>query len=57
MLDVLALNETRLDSTISDELVSIDSYEILRADRTRNGGGVCIYVRCHINFLKRINNS
>lgn len=38
-IDVLALNETRLDSTISDELVSVDGYDILRADRTRKGGG------------------
>ena len=39
-LDVLAINETRLDSTISDGLVSIDGYNVLRADRDRNGGGV-----------------
>ena len=40
-LDVLALNETRLDSSISDELLAIDGYDIIRADRNRNGGGVC----------------
>jgi hypothetical protein len=26
-------------TTISDELVSIDGYDILRVDGTRNGGG------------------
>ena len=52
-MDVLALNETRLDPTISDELVNVEGYDILRADRTRNGGGVCIYVRCHVNYQKR----
>ena len=36
-----------------DELVSIDGYDILRADRTRNVGGVCIYERCHVNYEKR----
>ena len=36
-LDVLAINETRLDSTISDGFVSIDGYNVLRADRDRNG--------------------
>ena len=36
-LDVSAINETRLDSTISDRLVSIDGYNVLRADRDRNG--------------------
>ena len=39
-LDVLAINETRLDSTISDGLVSIHGYNVLSADRDRNGGGV-----------------
>ena len=52
-LDVLALNETRLDSSISDDLVSIEGYDILRSDRNRNGGGVCIYVRCYINYKNR----
>ena len=51
-LDVLALNETRLDSSISDELLAIDGYDITRADRNRNGGGVCIYIRCHVNYEK-----
>ena len=48
----LALNETRLDSSISDELLAIDGYDIIRADRNRNGGGVCIYIRCHVNYEK-----
>ena len=52
-IDILALNETRLDSSISDELVGVDGYDLLRADRTRNGGGVCIYIRCNINYQKR----
>ena len=52
-LDVLALNETRLNSSISDELLAIDGYDIIRADRNRNGGGVCIYIRCHVNYEKR----
>ena len=43
-LDVLALNETRLDSSISDDLMSIEGYDI---------GGVCIYVRCHVNYENR----
>lgn len=34
-LDVLALNETRLDSSISDELLAVDGYDIIRADRNR----------------------
>jgi hypothetical protein len=52
-LDVLANNETRLDPTISDGLVSIEGYDMLRADRDRNGGGVCMYIRCHVSYENR----
>ena len=47
-IDVLALNETRLNSSNSDGQVHIRGYDILRLDRDRNGGGVCMYIR---NFL------
>lgn len=52
-LDVLCLNETRLDSTISDNIVHIDGYEIIRRDRNRNGGGVCIYIRTSMTYSLR----
>ena len=52
-LDILAINETRFDSTISDGLVSINGYNVLRADPDRNGSGVCIYIRCHVNYTPR----
>ncbi len=55
-VDVLAINETRLDSNIMDSEVHIPGYEIIRRDRCingRHGGGVCFYVRSTINFLPR----
>jgi len=54
-IDVLALNETRLDATISDNEVYIHGYEIAR-NRKLNGrlrGGVCIYIHNSINFSIR----
>ena len=51
--DLLALNETRLDSSISDGLVKIRGYEIVRKDKSRTGGGVCIYLRSTITFKIR----
>ena len=42
-----------MDSTISDELVSVDGYNVIRADRDRNGGGVCVYIRRHVNYIPR----
>ena len=35
--DLFALNETRLDSTISDGLVKISGFNIVRNDRSRKG--------------------
>ena len=52
-LDLFALNETRLDNTISDGLVNISGYDIVRKDRSRRGGGVCIYLRTSINYKIR----
>ena len=55
-LDILTINETRLDDTISDEEIHIDGYVVIRRDRSvngRNGGGVCIFVRRNISFVVR----
>ena len=47
--DILAINETRLDSTISDSIIKLEGYDIVRQDRARNGGGVALYIRSTIN--------
>ena len=55
-LDLLAINETRLNETIADNEISISGYNIVRPDRPlngRNGGGVCVYVRSNINYIVR----
>ena len=52
-LDILGLNETRLDETISNSEISIDKYTLVRNDRTRHGGGVAMYIRNSINFNLR----
>ena len=52
-LDILVLNETRLDETISNSEISIDKYTLVRIDRTRHGGGVPMYIRNSINFNLR----
>ena len=48
--DLFAPNETRLDSTISDGLVKVFGLYIVRNDRSRKVGGVCIYLRDAINY-------
>ena len=52
-LDILVLNETRLDETISNSEISIDKYTLVRNDRTRHGGGVAMYIGNSINFNLR----
>lgn len=41
--DLLAINETRLDSTIPSAAMHINRFELIRTDRARTGGGVSIY--------------
>ncbi|RUA05525.1 MAG: hypothetical protein DSY43_04445 [Gammaproteobacteria bacterium] len=55
-IDILAINETKLDTSISDREIHLPGFEIARKDRIingRNGGGICIYVRSNINFRLR----
>ena len=46
--DIFGINESWLDSSFSDKNVEIDGYDIYRKDRNRHGGGVCIYVKSHL---------
>ena len=52
-IDLNALNETRLDMSIPDSLIHLDSYELIRKDRSRNEDGVCIYLRNSISYKIR----
>ena len=50
---MIALNETRLDNTISDHEIAIEGYSLVRRDRSRNGGGVAMFLRNPIDFKIR----
>ena len=55
-IDVLAINETRLNESISDQDVKVQGYDIIRRDRSTNGrfgGGVCFYIRSNISYSVR----
>ena len=52
-IDLIAFNETRLDANITDNMINIDGYDVVRKDRSRNGGGVCIYLCSSINYKVR----
>ena len=52
-LDVLAINESKLDLVDSDRLVNLEGYNIIRRDRNKHGGGVCFYLRNTITFSRQ----
>ena len=53
-ITVLALSETWLNDSVSDSEIDIHGYVVVRKDRNRHGGGVCLYVNCNIAFNPRI---
>ena len=53
-LHIMGLNETKLDSSIGDDEISIEGYSLVRKDRNTHGGGVALYVHNDIPFIKRL---
>ena len=47
---VTGITETKLDNTVYDSEVTVDSYNIVWNDRNRNGGRVASYIRNNICF-------
>ena len=52
-LDILAINESRLDLNVSVDLVSIQGYIWISNNRNRRGGGIGFYLRNTINHCIR----
>ena len=52
-LNVISINETRLDQGILNSEIYIPGYEIVRCDRNRNGGCVCFCIKTAINYSVR----
>ena len=52
-IDILAVTETHLDHTKSDESININGYNVFRRDRNRMGGGVAIYCKNTIRAKRR----
>ena len=52
-LDVLTINESKLDLVDGDRLVNLEGYNIVRRDRNKHGGGVCFYLRNTITFSRQ----
>lgn len=50
---VLAISETWLDNSVTDSEINIPGYSVVRKDRNREGGGVCIYINSNLAFNQR----
>ena len=49
-IDILAVNETRLNNIISSGEVAVSGYILERNNRNREGGGIALYIRDTINY-------
>ncbi|KAK2565773.1 hypothetical protein P5673_010036 [Acropora cervicornis] len=56
LIDILAVNETRLDDSVSSSEMSIPGYCLERNDRNSHGGGVALYIRDTINYECLLNH-
>ena len=52
-LDILAINDTKMDSDVPLDLISLEGYTWVSKNRNRSGEGVGFYIRNLINFLIR----
>ena len=46
--DLFGIAETWLDSTVSDDVIRIPGFKVIRQDRNVNGGGVALLVKEHL---------
>ena len=53
-LDILAINESKLDSSIPVYEIHIHSYSIVRLDCNRCGRGVALYIKAGLQSLLRM---
>ena len=52
-IDVLAINETRMDDSVPTQSIAIQGYSWISKNRNRYGGGVGFFIRDSINFRPR----
>ena len=50
---VIAVSETWMDDSITNGEIRIDGYNIVRKDRDRHGGGVCLYIKDNLPYNPR----
>ena len=49
----IGISEPKLDQSIIDSEILIDCYDLLRFDRSRNGGGFACYIRNDLSYTQK----
>ena len=52
--EIVMLNETKLDSSIPNAFYKNVNYNIIRLDRTRNGGGIIVFIRREYTYTSNM---
>ena len=52
-IHILAINETKLDNNIGNEIISVEGFTLRRNDRNKHGGGVAMYIKEGIKYIVR----
>ena len=50
---VIGISESKLDKSITNSEILIDSYDLLRFNWNRNGGGVACYIRNDLSYTQK----
>lgn len=50
--DIIGITETWLSGSVADNLLFIDGYQMERCDRLSRGGGVALYIKNNIKYVK-----
>ena len=51
--DIFAINESKIDDSITDGEISIFGFNLIRKDRSRAGGRVFLYIRESLSYIDR----
>ena len=54
LFQIIFIQESKLDPSVSDEHVSFFDYKVFRRDRFSNGGGLLILIKRHLNVINAI---
>lgn len=57
LFDILAIQETKIDSTFPNSQFNVEGYKLFRRDRAKGGGGIAVFVRDNISAIRKRHTS